>query len=456
MTATAVVPAGAPIPAAVPKVGPFRSAKLPAVDERTLGNGLRALAVRKPGVPLVQARLVLAAARPRATDGDRAKQLVLGETLLSGTQHRDSVEVAEALQRMGATLHVRIDSEDLRLYGSTLSPSLGEFLSLVGELLTEPAFPKGEVEIERARKAQEVLLQRSEPAVIARAALKRRLFGEHPYAGGLPEPKEVATVGAAALRRYFKSRVTARGGLLILVGDLRPAKALDAAEAALGSWTGATSHSRLPALPTIEPGPLLLVDRPGAAQSNIRIGGPALTRQDAGLPALQLANMIFGGYFSSRLVENIRESKGYTYSPRSWIDHQPLGSVLMVQADVGTEVTAPALLETRYELGRIATLPVSTEELDSARRYLIGTTALSIQTQSGLAEYLLALSLAGLGLDYLRTLPKRLEKVTVDEVRAAAAEYLAPARLPTIIVGDAKAVRPTLETLDMVEDDPHP
>jgi zinc protease len=451
-----VTVAPAPIPGAVPKVGPFRSTRLPAVDERTFGNGLRALAVRKPGVPLIQARVVLPAPRPRATATDRAKQMVLAETLLSGTQHRNSLEVAEALQRMGASLHVRADSEDLRLLGAALSPSLGDYLALIAELLAEPAFPKAEVEIERARKAQEVLLQRSEPAVIARTALKQRLFGDHPYAGGLPEPEDVAGVSAGDLRRYFTSRVSARNGLLILVGDLRPAKALDVAEAALGSWTGAAKVSRLPALPSIEPGPILLTDRPGAAQSNVRIGGPALTRRDAGLPALLLANMVFGGYFSSRLVENIRERKGYTYSPRSWIDHQPLGSVLMIQADVGTEVTAPALLEMRYELGRMATLPVSTDELDSARRYLIGTTALSTQTQSGLAEYLLALSLAGLGLDYLRDLPKRLEKVTVDEVRAAAAEYLAPARLPTVIVGDTKAIRGSLETLDTVEDGPQP
>jgi predicted Zn-dependent peptidase len=212
----------------------------------------------------------------------------------------------------------------------------------------------------------------------------------------------------------------------------------------------------LPALPPVEPGPIVLVDRPGAVQSNIRIGGPALTRRDAGLPALSLANMIFGGYFSSRLVENIRERKGYTYSPRSWIDHQALGSALTITVDVGTEVTAPALLETRYELGRMATLSVSAEELGSARRYLIGTTALATQTQSGLAEHLLALSLGGLGLDYLRDLPKRLEKVTVDDVRDAAAEYLAPARLPTVIVGDAKAIRASVETLDAVEDGPQP
>jgi zinc protease len=446
----------APIPATVPKVGPVRTTKLPAVAERTLGTGLRVLAVRKPGIPMVQARLVLPAPRPKLAAADRAKQLVLAETLLSGTQRRDSVEVAEALQRMGGTLDAGIDSEDVRLRGSALSPSLADLLSLMGEVLAEPAFPKGEVEIERARKVQEVLLQRAEPAVLARAALKHRLFGDHPYAGGLPDPEAVAGVTAADLRNYFKSRVTAQGGLLVLVGDLRPAKALAAAEAALGSWTGATAGRPLPSLPAIVPGPIVLIDRPGAAQSNVRMAGPAITRQEAGLPALLLANMIFGGYFSSRLVENIRENKGYTYSPRSWIDHLLLGSVLNISADVGTEVTAPALLEIRYELGRMATLPVSADELDSARRYLIGTTALSTQTQSGLTDYLFALSLSGLDLDYLRTLPKRLEKVTVDEVQDAGAQYLAPARLPTVIVGDAKAVRSSLEALDAVEDGPQP
>jgi predicted Zn-dependent peptidase len=169
-----------------------------------------------------------------------------------------------------------------------------------------------------------------------------------------------------------------------------------------------------------------------------------------------MANMIFGGYFSSRLVENIRENKGYTYSPRSGIEHQLVASIFNVSADVGTEVTAPALLEIRYELGRMATLPVESDELEAAKRYLIGTTALSTQTQSGLANYLFALTLGGLGFDYLRELPKRLNAVTVDDVRDAAATYLAPQRLPTVILGDAKAVRESLETLDEVEDGPQP
>ena len=446
----------AAVPAGVPEVGRFRPAKLPAVAGRTLASGLSVLAVRKPGVPLVQARMMLPAPRPAAGDADRARQLVLAPTLLSGTKRRGSVEVAEALQRIGASVGFSLDSEDLRLQGSTLAPSLEEFLTLVGEMLAEPAFPGDEVAVERARTAHEVELRRAEPAVVARAALKRRLFGAHPYAGGLPDPAVVADVGGPDLRRYFRGRVRARGGILVLVGDLRPARALDVAEAALGGWSGAAGAAALPPLPPVAPGPILLVDRPGAAQSNLRIAGPALTRLDPGLPALQLATMIFGGYFSSRLVENIRERHGYTYSPRSWIEHQPLGSLLNVSADVGTAVTAPALLEIRYELGRMATVPVGQDELDAARRYLIGTTALSTQTQSGLADYLLALSVAGVGLDYLRDLPRRLQRVTVAHVAAAAAEHLAPARLPTVVLGDAAAVRPGLETLDTVEDGPHP
>ena len=240
-----------PIPAAVPKVGKFRSTKLPAVDERTLGNGLRALAVRKPGIPLVQARLVLPAPRPRATDADQAKQLVLAETLLSGTQHRDSVEVAEALQGMGGHAAASsVDSEDLRLQGVGAVP-------VAGRLPGAHRRAAG-----RARLPQGGGGDRAGPQGAGGAAATGRAGGHRP--GGLHAPRSSATtptpaasptrrrwpaVSAADLRRYFTSRVTARDGLLILVGDLRPAKALDAAEAALGSWTGAATVSRLPALP---------------------------------------------------------------------------------------------------------------------------------------------------------------------------------------------------------------
>ena len=212
---------------------------------------------------------------------------------------------------------------------------------------------------------------------------------------------------------------------------------LDQVEAALAGWTGAAHVGRVPALPDPEPGALLVVDRPGSVQSSLRMGGLAVPRADERYPALQLANLIFGGYFSSRWVENIREDKGYTYGPHSRIEHNVLGSSLLFDVEVATEVTAPALLETLYELGKIASLPVTEAEVDSVRQYAIGSLALSTATQAGLASTLSALAAFGLGLDWVIEHPHRLAAVGVDEVSAAAAEFLAPARLTSVVVGDA-------------------
>jgi predicted Zn-dependent peptidase len=182
-------------------------------------------------------------------------------------------------------------------------------------------------------------------------------------------------------------------------------------------------------------------------QSNIRLGGPAPGRTDPDLAAARLANMIYGGYFSSRLVENIRERRGYTYSPRSSVDHQTAGSSFLVEADVATEVTGPALLETWYELGRMALLPVTGAELDGARRYVLGSMALSTATHAGLASTLSALVGSGLPPGWLAEHQQALAAVTVDEVQEASRRYLAAPALTAIVLGDAGQVAGQLGAL---------
>jgi zinc protease len=157
--------------------------------------------------------------------------------------------------------------------------------------------------------------------------------------------------------------------------------------------------------------------------------------------------MIFGGYFSSRLVENIRERRGYTYSPRSSVDHQTAGSSFLVEADVATDVTGPALLETWYELGRMALVPVSDAELDGARRYVLGSMALATATHAGLASTLSALVGAGLPVDWLAEHQRDLAAVTVEEVQEASRRYLAASALTTVVVGDAGQIAESLGAL---------
>ncbi|MET8466956.1 M16 family metallopeptidase, partial [Micromonospora zamorensis] len=212
--------------------------------------------------------------------------------------------------------------------------------------------------------------------------------------------------------------------------------------------------AELPATPPLEPGPLLLVDRPGSVQSSLRIALPAVSRTDPDHAPLQLANLIFGGYFSSRWVENIREDKGYTYGPHSGIEHSVAGSVLVASAEVATEVTGPALLETTYELGRLASLPPKPEELEQARQYALGTLQLGMSTQAGLAALTSAYAGNGLRLDFLAEYAARLAKASIDDVARAGARYLAPARAAIVVLGDAERVTQGLAALTTVHTEP--
>ncbi len=428
----------APATRAIPAPGAPRPQKLPTVAERVLDNGLRVLAVRRPGVPLVELRLRIPFAGKGAAHTARGQ--LLGDTLLSGTDRRSAERLAADLQGLGGSLSASVDADRLSIGGSALSASLGGLLDLLAEVLTSAAYPKDEVAGERDRLVQELAIYRSQPGVIAREALLSRLYGDHPYGRELPTADDVAAVKAGQLRSLHGKRVAPAGSVLVLVGDLSPARALGLVEGAMAGWTAAGSAVLTPPVPAVVPGPAVLVDRPGAVQTSIRLAGPAPVRTHPDHAALTLANLVLGGYFSSRWVANIREDKGYTYSPHSGVEHPPGGSRLTLATDVATDVTAPALVETLYELGRIATLPVTQAELDQARRYATGTLALSTASQAGLASTLSALTAAGLGLDWLREHPRAMAGVTVDAALEAAATYLAPERLVTVLVGDAAVV----------------
>ncbi len=403
----------------VPEVPPLKAVRLPAVAERTLGNGLRILAARRSGVPRLEARLLVPSARDNKPP-EAARARVFGRTLLAGTSSRDSVDIAQELQRLGGNLDAGADAEDFVVYGSTLSSELPRFLALLSDVLTEATHPDEEVALQRDVIAQEITLALSQPGTIARQALMQRLYGNHPYGQGLPTAEEVAAVKPGQVRKLGAKRLRPEGSILVLVGDIAPNRAVDLAEAAFASWQGGGGVPGLAEPARAKPGPTLLIDRPGAVQTNIRIGGPAIGRTHPDYPKLALANLIFGGYFVSRLVDNIREKRGYTYSPGSGVGQNRQASYFVVQADVGTEVTAPALLEIRYELQRMLVGPIEEAELLSAKRYLSGTLSMSIQTQSGLAGYLGTLAASDLSLEYLRDFPAAVDALTADDVMEAA------------------------------------
>ena len=433
----------------VPGLGRLRRARQPTVAERVLPSGLRVVAVRRASVPVVHLRLRVPTAVRR--DADLARSRMLERTMLLGTADRSQLEIAEALQRLGGSMRVSSDSDRLLVSAEALRDGLPDLLGLLAEVLTEAAYPTSQVEGEAVRLADQTRRSLSQPGVVADEAWLRRAFGTHPYGREYPAPDEVLGVSASSLRSTHRRRLVPAGSLLVLVGDLSPARALDRVEQALAGWDTDGKPTRVPKVPAMQPQPLLLVDRPGAVQSNLRLGGPAMPRTDPDYAALDLANALFGGYFSSRLVMNIREDKGYTYSPRSSLQHGSAASFLLLQADVATEVTAPALLEVAYELGRMASLPPTEDEVRDTAQYLAGVLALSTSTQAGLAGTLAVLLADGLDVSWLRDHPQRLMSVTPQDVHAVARRVLAPAGLVSTVVGDASVVQEPLRALGDVE-----
>ena len=432
-------------PRPLPPLGEQRVATDLSTVDTVLSNGLRLIAVREAAVPLIEMRLRIPFAGADRMHAARAE--VLAATLLSGTERRDRVAVDTDLALVGADLDVGVDPERLSISGNALSTGFDTMLDVVADVLTAAAHQDNEVVLERDRLVERITVARAQPGTIAREALQKHRYGDHPFTQEMPQADDVATVIPDEVRALHKVAVLPRGSVLVLVGDLDLDRVVAQVESALGGWVSDATAVVLPDLPEVVGGNLLLVHRPGAVQSQIRMSAQAVPRTDPRYPALQLANLAFGGFFSSRLVENIREDKGYTYHARSSLEFTPSGATLLLDTDTASAATAAALLEIRYELGRLGLTPPNESEVDTVRRYAIGSLLLSTSSQSGLASQLAALAVLGLGADYLAAHPARLAKVTTDEITKAALEFFAPSRFTGVVVGDAEQLGGALRGL---------
>jgi len=422
-------------PRPLPDLGTQRSATGLSSVDTVLDNGLRVIAVHSPTVPMVELRLRIPFA---GTDPRHAAIAeVLAATILTGTQRRDRVAMDTDMALVGGDLGAGVDPERLSLGGNALASGFDTILDVLADALTGAAYRDEEVTGERARLVERIAVARSQPSVIAREALQRHRYGDHPFTRETPQAVDVETVTADEVRAMHRDSVLPRGSVLVFVGDVEPDVAVAKIAAGLAGWASDRSAVELPDLPDVTGGDVLFVPRPGAVQSQLRLSAQAVARTDPRYPALQLANLVFGGFFSSRLVENIREDKGYTYHARSALEFTPSGATLLVDADTASDVTAPALLEMRYELGRLGVVPPTATEVDTVRQYAIGTLLIATASQTGLASQLAALAPLGLGAEWLVEHPARLAEVTAEQIADAALEFFSPTRFTGVIVGDA-------------------
>lgn len=435
-------------PRPLPPLATQSSARHPPVIDALLDNGLRLIAVRLPSVPMVEVRLHV----PLAGAGRHhaACAQLLAATLLRGTRSRTRDTLEADLARAGAQLETNVTPDRLGVHGRVLSEELPALLGVLADVLTGAALPDNDFSAEQASRIQNAGRVGSNPAVIAQEALHLHCYGDHAYAPRVPKAKDFELLEAEDVRALHLAGVVPRGSSLVLVGDLSSERVQEQVTATLGGWRGATRAHTSPVLPPMTDGGIGLVHHPGSVQSRIRLGAPALPRTDPGYAALQIANTLFGGYFSSRITENLRENKGYVYSVESGFQSSPGGCSLLIGMDVATENTASALLETLYELGRLSLGTVPTSEIEAARRYASGSLLTWMGSQAFLATSLFNLAGVGIEPDWLYGHHERLLDASRDEVEEAARHFFAPSAFTGVIVGDLGEIGPPLQRLGIV------
>jgi zinc protease len=435
-----------------PSPGPLRPFHLPEVGEARLSGGLEIRLLPDGRVPLVSGVLVMACGEASVPEPKAGLAGLAGEVLLGGTLRRSGVELAEALERQGTSFHVSTGWDATSVSFTCTAERLGETLGLLAEVVREPAYPAEEVERVRRQRMAALAQRRADPSDLADDEADRVLYPEgHPWRrSALGTEDSLAGLGPEDAAGWARGAFLPGGGGLVLSGDLDPGEAEALVAEHLGDWSGSPEKPvRLPEVRLARPRPVVVRDRPGAVQTELRVVYPGPPRATADYHDLVVANAILGGSFTSRLNLNLRERHGFTYGVRSGWTFRRRGGEFAVSTAVGTEVTGAALRETMGELTGFLRDGPTEEEVERARDYLAGVFPLRMETAAQRASRVAELLALGLPADTHHRYRDRIREVTRDGAHAAIRAHLDPDRAPIVLVADGEAVREELEALDL-------
>ncbi len=421
----------------VPALAAERAVTWPKRTKARLSNGLEIILAESHAIPKFHGELFFRSGN--AAVADRAPGLadMTAIVVRTGTTRRASRQLEEDLRRIGADLSSSAGSDTSAISFAGLSEFAEPLLGFVNELAREAVFPEAEFERERRQKLEEVKLERTQPGFLASERLRKVLFGAHPYSQISPSEAQVAAYQLADLQAVYREFYTPENALLLLVGDFDSNEMLKTAERVFGGWAGKKPDSKAAAAPAHPRGRrVYLVHVPGAVQTQILAGCHAIIRKHPDWVKLGLANSLYGGAFNSRLVMNIREDKGYTYSPRSSVNSLREHGYFSVSAAVRNEVVAASLTEIFYELDRLRSVQVPEAELADAQNYLTGVFSLGLATQDGLLSQFSTVALNELPDDYLETYRAKVRAITPEDLLATARKYFDSVNMQIVVVGD--------------------
>ncbi|HEY6645175.1 pitrilysin family protein [Povalibacter sp.] len=437
---------------APPRPGPPRAFQLPTPTTLALPNGLKATFVDFGVVP--KATISITVRTGNLNEGEQTWLADLAADLLKeGTNQRTAQQIADAATLMGGGVSIGAGPDQTYLQLDVLGEYVPDAIALLAEILTQPKLPENQLARIRQDYSRNLSVALTQPQALAGAAMAALLYPDHPYGRVFPTQEQLQGYSIGDVRKYYDGNFGARRTQVYVAGKFDRAKAEQAIRTSLGSWREGPAPLELaPASPG--PRQVKLIDRPDAPQSTLRIGKRVVDMRHPDFMALSVTNSLLGGVLMSRITMNLREDKGWAYSPNSGLETKYHEVTWIENADVKSASTGPSVAEVFKEIELLRVESPTDPELTAIKNYRNGVFVMSTATRGGLIGQLMQIDLQGLPPDWLTTFPQRMYAVTPAQVTKAARDHLDPAAMSVVVVGDLKTVRPQLDAIPSLRDAP--
>jgi zinc protease len=421
-----------------PRPLPARDVKFPPYQFRTLANGLQVIAVSHHEQPAVSLRLIVRAGGTQDPDDKPGVAALAAALLDQGTTTRDAEQIASSIDSIGGAIGTGAGSDLTFINAVVMKDSLAFALDLVSDVARNPRFAPEEIDRQKQQMLSGLKVSYEDPDYIAAVVFDRLVYGFHPY--GRPDsgtPRSIYSITRDDLVAFHKGYFSANNAILAIVGDVTAEEAFAGAERAFGMWAKAENPPQKKIDPPAPTRRVVVIDRPGAVQTEVRVGNIGLPRKHPDFLALDLAIKILGGEGGNRLHRVLRSERGLTYGASADVNALKETGDIVADTDTRSESTGEVLRLIVDEMWRLQRQRVSERELADAQAYLTGSFPLTIETPSAIALQVLNAVFYGLDLNELQTFRERVNAVTPDDIQRVAREYLRPDRLSIVLVGDA-------------------
>ncbi|HJR82520.1 MAG TPA: pitrilysin family protein [Sphingomicrobium sp.] len=429
----------------LPKPGAPKPYQVPASETYTLPNGMQVTLIPFGQVPKATINLRVYAGSLNEGEKNGLASLT-AQMLREGAAGRKGSDLAEEAAAMGGSILLGGSVHEMTLGIAVLAERAPDAINLLGDVAIHPDFPASEIERIRQNYLRGLAVAKSQPQVAANVALNNAYYGpDNPFGRGMPTDEQVKSYTLEDVKAFHRANFGAKRARIYVAGQFDPAAVKAAIERVFGGWAAGPERLRLTPAPKAGP-QVILVDRPGASQSTLRLAWPAPVAGSSNDIPFEVMDSLLGGSFTSRITKNIREDKGYTYSPNSYVNYNPGEGLWGFNADVTTDVTGAALKEVFGEIRKLQTVPIPDSEGTGIRTWMSGTYILQNASQTGLIGSLAQVDLLGLPKDYITTYVPRVMAVTNPQMQQAARQ-LPLDKMTLIVVGDLAKVEPQLKAL---------